>query len=322
MGRPLRIEFPGALYHVTSRGNERKSIFLDDADRFRFLEILKDYHGRYNILLHSFVLMDNHYHLILETPKGNLLKVMHGINGGYTSYFNRRYERSGHLFQGRYKGILVEKDAYLLQLSRYVHMNPVRAKIVKKPEQYRWSSYPSYIGKEKEYKWVEYSWILSNFGKDGSSAKNGYREYVEESFNKDMENPAKNLYGQLILGSDEFIERIREMFSGKTISKEIVERKRLLKSPLPEDIIEKVAKAFGVNRDLIKEKNIRGNVARKAAIYLVQRYCNLRNDETGKIFGDLHCSAVSKVSTRFKEELANNKALAKITRRVESIVKT
>ncbi|MDI6802057.1 MAG: transposase [Thermodesulfovibrionales bacterium] len=318
----MRIEFPGALYHITSRGNERKSIFLDDADRLRFLEILKDYHDRYSILIHSFVLMDNHYHLILETPKGNLLKVMHGINGRYTGYFNRKYERSGHLFQGRYKGILVEKDTYLLQLSRYVHMNPARAKIVKKPEQYRWSSYPAYIGKDKEYKWVEYSWILSNFEKEGKSAKNKYRKYVEESFNKDMEDPAKNLYGQLILGRDEFIEKIRGMFSGKCISKEIVERKRLLKSPTPEDIIEKVAEAFGVDRDLINEKNIRGNVARKAAIYLVQRYCNLRNDEISKIFGDLHCSAISKVSTRFKEELAKNKALAKIIRRLESIVKT
>jgi len=198
--------------------------------------------------------MDNHYHLILETPKGNLLKVMHGINGGYTGYFNRKYGHSGHLFQGRYKGILVEKDAYLLQLSRYVHMNPVRAKIAKKLDQYRWSSYPAYIGKETEHKWVEYSWILSTFGKGRESAKRKYREYVEESLDKGIENPAKNLDGQIILGSEEFIEKIREMFKGKTISREITERKRLLKSPSPEDIIETAAKIFGVNRDLIKGK--------------------------------------------------------------------
>jgi len=247
---------------------------------------------------------------------------MHGINGGYTGYFNRKYEHSGHLFQGRYKGILVEKDAYLLPLSRYVHMNPVRAKIVKKPEQYRWSSYPGYVGKEKEYKWVEHSWILSNFGKDGETARRKYREYVEESFNKDMETPAKNIYGQIILGSNEFIEKIREMFRGKTISKEIIGRKRLLKSPSPEDIIEKVVEVFGGDRNLINGKNIRGNVARKAAIYFVQRYCDVRNEETGRLFGEIHCSAVSKVSARFKEELANNKELAKLARKIESIVKT
>src|SRR4030065_2926531 len=156
MGRPLRVEYRGALYHITSRGNERKKIFVDDGDRKKFLAILEDYHNRYGILIHSFVLMDNHYHLILETPRANLLKVMHGINGGYTGYFNRKYNRSGHLFQGRYKGILVEKDAYLVQLSRYVHLNPVRAKIVERPEQYRWSSYPGYIGTSGDCPWVEY----------------------------------------------------------------------------------------------------------------------------------------------------------------------
>ncbi len=274
MGRPLRIEFPGALYHITSRGNERKNIFHDDSDRLRFFEFLKDYHDRYGILLHSFVLMDNHYHLILETPKGNLLKVMHGINAGYTGYFNRKYERSGHLFQGRYKGILVEKSAYLLQLSRYLHMNPVRARIVKKPEQYRWSSYPSYIGKEKEHKWVKYSWILSTFGKGKEAAKRKYRKYVEESLDKGMENPLKNLYGKVILGSEEFIEKIKGMYKGKTVSKEILERKRLLTILSPEDVIETVERVFGVNRELMNIKNLRGNAARKTAIYLVQRYCS------------------------------------------------
>lgn len=322
MGRPLRIEYPGALYHITSRGNERKSIFLDDADRFKFFEILKNYHDRYNILIHSFVLMNNHYHFILETPKGNLLKVMHGINGGYTGYFNRKYKRSGHLFQGRYKGILVEKDAYLQQLSKYVHLNPVRAKIVERPEQFRWSSYTAYIGKEKEDKWVEYSWILSNFGKNRDAAKRKYREYVEESLNKDLENPSKDLHGQIILGSDEFIEKIRELFRGTTISKEIVECKRLLKRPTPEDIIKKVTEAFGIDVDLINEKNIRGNSARKAAIYLAQRYCDLKNEEIGKIFGGIHYSTVSKVSARFKEELADNKKLGNLIRTVVSNVKT
>jgi chromosomal replication initiation ATPase DnaA len=145
---------------------------------------------------------------------------------------------------------------------------------------------------------------------------------IEESFNKDMEKAAKNLYGQIILGSDKFIEKIREMFRGKTIGKEITERKRLLKSPSPEDIIEKVVEVFGVDRDLINGRNIKGNAARKAAIYLVQRYCDVRNEETGRLFGEIHCSAVSKVSARFKEELANNKELAKLVRKVESIVKT
>jgi REP element-mobilizing transposase RayT len=114
MGRPIRIEYKGALYHITSRGNERRKIFLDEKDRTKFLRILADYYDRYGILIHAYVLMDNHYHLILETPKGNLLKVMHGLNGSYTGYFNRRHGRVGHLLQGRYKAILIEKDTYLV----------------------------------------------------------------------------------------------------------------------------------------------------------------------------------------------------------------
>ncbi len=110
MGRPLRVEFSGAVYHITCLGNEKKRVFLDDTDRQKFLKILEDYHERYGILVHSYILMDNNYHLILETPKGNILKVMHGINSSYTGYFNRKHNRSGQLFQGRYKAILVEKD--------------------------------------------------------------------------------------------------------------------------------------------------------------------------------------------------------------------
>jgi len=124
MGRPLRIEYPGALYHITSRGNEKRKIFFDDEDKQKFLEILKDYHDRFNILIHSYSLMDNHYHLILETPKGNLLKIMHGINSNYTGYFNRKYGRAGHLFQGRYKGILIDKDEYLVQLGNMIISSP------------------------------------------------------------------------------------------------------------------------------------------------------------------------------------------------------
>ena len=118
--------------------------------------------------------MDNHYHLVIETPQGNLLKVMHGLNGGYTGYYNRRYGRSGHLFQGRYKGIIVDKDEYLVSLSRYVHLNPVRARIVEKPEHYKWSSYSGYVVMGKELKWMEYSWILSRFGRDREGAIKRY----------------------------------------------------------------------------------------------------------------------------------------------------
>jgi len=170
MGRPLRIEYPGALYHITSRGNEKKSIFLDEADREKFLHILKEYHNRHGILVHAYGLMDNHYPLLLETPRGNLLKVKHGINGRHTGYFNRKYQRVGHLFQGRSRALLVDKDQYLLPLSQYIHLNPVRAGIVDRAEV-------------------------------------NYRKYVSEAVHG-SENPLRNIFGQAAAFGDNSQERV------------------------------------------------------------------------------------------------------------------
>lgn len=322
MGRPLRIEYPGALYHITSRGNEKRKIFKDDKDRTTFLNILKDYHDRFGILVHSYVLMDNHYHLILETPKGNLLKVMHGINSRYTIYFNRRHKRSGHLFQGRYKAIIVDKDEYLIPLSRYVHLNPVRARMVEKPEQYKWSSYRGYMGKGKEDNWVEYSWVLSKFGQRRKIAGQKYREYTEEGLIVKIESPLKDLLGQVVLGGDEFKEKIMEYLEGKHISQEIVERKRFEKRALPDDIVKEVAKKFGMEDKEVRSRGRRGNIARLAAIYIMQRYSGISNEEIGKIFEGIHYSAVSKASVRLKEKMTSDKKLSKLVKEITSNVKT
>ncbi len=147
MARPLRIEYPGAVYHVTSRGNEKKPIFKDDDDRASFLSILARVNKRYNWLCHAYCLMDNHYHLLLETPEGNLALGMRQLNGVYTQTFNKRHNRAGHLLQGRYKGILVQKDSHLLDVSRYVVLNPVRARMVETPDTWKWSSYRATAGK-------------------------------------------------------------------------------------------------------------------------------------------------------------------------------
>lgn len=142
MGRPLRIEYPGAFYHVTSRGNEKKEVFKSQKDREKFLSYLESATERYGAAIHVYCLMSNHYHLLVETPEGNLSQIMRHINGAYTNYFNTKRQRAGHLFQGRYKAILVEKDAYSLELSRYIHLNPVRAGMVQLPEDYRWLRNP------------------------------------------------------------------------------------------------------------------------------------------------------------------------------------
>jgi putative transposase len=321
MGRPVRIEYAGALYHITSRGNERKKIFLDVEDRIRFMNLLREYHDRYGIRIHSYVLMDNHYHLILETPMGNLLKVMHGINGGYTGYFNRKYKRVGHLFQGRYKAILVEKESYLVPLSRYVHLNPVRAGLARRPEGYRWSSYRGYIGKEKEEDWMEYGWVLSQFAETRKRAGWKYKGYVEEGLKGELESPLKSVYGQVVLGGDDFIQRIKGVLRGRLLSAEIIERKKLVERPSIEDIIRELRKRFRIRGEDLFAKGSRANTARKVAVYLAHRYTGLSNKEIGERFGGIEASGVSKASARVKEEMASDKKLSKLVSELDSSFK-
>ena len=181
MARQLRIQFSGALYHITSRGNEKKDIFQRDDDRGKFLTYLKEAKERYRFLLYAYALMNNHYHLLIETPLANIAQIMHYINTSYTVYFNRKNRRYGHLFQGRYKAILVDKDNYLLELSRYIHLNPVRANLVTGPEDYRWSSYRDYIQvTDGESGLAEVESILGYFSSEAGIDKYEYRRFVEE----------------------------------------------------------------------------------------------------------------------------------------------
>jgi len=322
MGRPLRIEYPGALYHITSRGNERKQIFLDHGDRTAFLAILADYHYRYDTYIHSFVLMGNHYHLILETARGNLLQVMHGINGSYTGYFNRKYSRSGHLFQGRYKAILVDKDAYLLQLTRYVHLNPVKAGIVEEPERFAWSSYPGFIGKGNKYDWVEYSWVLGQFGPDEQMASQEYKSFVDSGLKAEQGSLFNGVRGQVILGDERFLEKTKKLLAGRQISREIVERKNLRTAPRPEEIIALVAKTCGMQEQSVTESGGKDNKARKIAMYLVYQYSGLGNNDIGQLFGGIHYSAVSKAVARLKQDMRDDNTLASFVEKIKSHVKT
>jgi len=160
MGRPLRIEYAGAFYHITSRGNERRSIFRTKGDYERFIGYLESATERYGARIHCFCLMPNHYHLLLETPRANLHAILHHLNTSYTNYFNAKTGRVGHLFQGRYRAILVEKDVYALELSRYIHLNPFRANLIKDPSDYPWSSYLAYVERGKGWEWLQTEFIL------------------------------------------------------------------------------------------------------------------------------------------------------------------
>ncbi len=219
MARPLRIEYPGALYHVTSRGNARSNIYLDDNDRELFLDTLADVIQRFNWICHAYCLMDNHYHLVIETPEPNLSQGMRQLNGVYTQRFNRRHHRVGHVFQGRYKAILVERDAYLLELLRYVVLNPVRAGMVKNAEAWVWSSYRATSGKTPSPAWLNTRWVLAQFGKQRNRCISRYVQFVNEDTARE---PIWNdLNGQIYLGRANFVARIKSQLSDTTDLSEI-----------------------------------------------------------------------------------------------------
>src|SRR5512137_282677 len=163
MARALRLELAGGLYHVTSRGDRREDIFLDDADRLAWLEVFAQTCKRFNWVCHAWCLMGNHYHIVIETIEGNLAQGMRHLNGVYTQTFNRTHQRVGHVFQGRYKAVIVEKDSYLLELARYVVLNPLRAGMVKDIADWQWSSYAAMLGIQPAPEWLQTDWILGQF---------------------------------------------------------------------------------------------------------------------------------------------------------------
>jgi len=203
MARPLRLEYPGAVYHVTSRGNARQDIVMDDRDRTLFLERLAHVIDRFGWRCHAFCLMDNHYHLLIETPQPNLSRGMRQLNGTYTQAVNRRHQRVGHLFQGRFTAILVEKEAHLLELCRYVVLNPVRAKLVNHPRLWAGSSYRETAGERTAPAWLSTDWILGHFGARQREAQMRYRQFVAEG--RAESRPWEQLTGQIYLGSEAFI---------------------------------------------------------------------------------------------------------------------
>lgn len=218
MSRPLRLEYAGAVWHVTSRGNERKEVFRDDGDRTKFLSILGRTVNLFGWDIHAYVLMGNHYHLLLETPQPSLSRGMRQLNGVYTQAFNRRHKRVGHLFQGRFTSILVEKDSHLLELVRYVVLNPVRAAMVRSARDWPWSSYRATAGFMKPPDWMSVDWTLRQFGTNRTQAGERYRAFVSDG-NGAGYDPWGGVRGQIYLGTDDFIKEAREKIRGKRVGR-------------------------------------------------------------------------------------------------------
>lgn len=303
MARPLRIEYEGALYHLTGRGNRRELIFADETDCQRFVQLLEESLKRYRIVLHAYVLMGNHYHLLAETELGNLGRWMHWLVTSYTVWFNRRHRRAGHLFQGRYKSILLEGKDYLLTLSRYIHLNPVRGVRLGKGElserrarlrAWRWSSYRGYAGLAKPEGMVEEGLVLGEMGGTRSKRRVEYRRFVEEGLVEPMASPLERAKWGAVLGDEDFQQRMRDRLSGWKEKKREVKAVRDCK-PMEEPgrIVHAVARAYGLGADNVREQTGRKQEAKGVATTLVWDLCALSLREVGEYFGGMDYAAVA-----------------------------
>ena len=268
-----------------SRGNERKPIVRDDADREKRLDWLRRTVETYGWRLHAVVLMSTHDHLFVETPEPNLSAGMQYLNGSYTSYFNRRHRRSGHLFQGRFKGHLVEEDGYFLEVSRYIHLNPVRAKMVARPEAYRWSSYQGYVRAKDALPWISYGRVLGEFGRDGPAARRAYARFVRAGVDEPPPSPWVGASGGLLVGSDGFVAKMRRLLRDRPDDAGLPQLVPLKPRPTLEDIVDGVATYFGHDRSQWRPGRRVDDASRAVAAYLARRRFRYRASEVAEALG-------------------------------------
>lgn len=283
MARPLRIEYPGAWYHVMNRGAGRKPIFKTAAQRSYFLALLADVHERFHAEIHAYCLMGNHYHLLVRTPEGNLQRIMRHINGVYTQYFNRTEKRDGALFRGRYKAILVDAEAYWLELSRYIHRNPLEAHITRRLDDYRWSSYPAYVEEVKPPAWLETGYVLGALGQRNQKAR--YKAFVSGDTNAALKAFYDRSKVGPILGDEPFKQRaLREAVEHPDVPAVRAARQR----PTATDIVQTVARYYGVKpKTLYQSARGRGvkTPARSLAMYLCQARADMTLARIAEHFG-------------------------------------
>ncbi len=322
MARQLRIQYPGAVYHITCRGNARQTIYKDNKDRKEFLEILKDSQKIYSIIIYSYVLMSNHYHLLLETPKGNVSDYMRHLNMRYTSHYNRRHKKVGHLFQGRFKSILVDKDTYLTMLSRYIHLNPVKIKSMKRiPYEekikylrtYKWSSLAGYTSKRKKQDFIDYDLVLEEYGGDNEEGRKAYSFMISMDISGDMDLKDK-IVGQSIIGRDEFIEQVLDKHLKKdSDSREQPSFRELHGLKAGEEIIRAVEEETGKGLEEIKKAK---GIERSILMDMLYRSGGLRGTEIGNIL-KVDYSTVSQRRNKLRDRLKKDKKLTQLINRIE-----
>jgi len=296
MSRPLRVEYEGAVYHVTSRGNTGQNIYTHDRDRQKFLTLLAREIEQQRWLCHSYCLMGSHYHLLLETPEPNLSRGMKRLNANYSQWFNYHYHRHGHLLQGRYKAILVEKESYLLELTRYVVLNPVRARMVEEAKRWPWSSYRATAGIGTPPRWLCTKWILSHFGMNTKRARRGYRQFVQDGLQ--VSSPWKDVRGRIFLGSEAFLRVIGARIEETEDTVEQIPHDMMVPHrPTAKAIIERLAHSLRVAPEELFNRR-KEREAFQLVVYLLRRVANLPLGEVADMAG-VSRSRISQIQKRF-----------------------
>lgn len=326
MSRPLRIEFENAYYHVSCRGNDRCRIFRDDEDRLAFLQHLGRSAEMYGVRLLCFTLMDNHFHLVLRTPLANLSQFMRRFNVSYTMAFNRRHHRSGHLYQGRYHAVVVDRDSYLLEVSRYVHLNPIRTRAMAEKNvgqktaflaRYSWSSYGGYIALRRRHQFVDYSEVLDLFGGDTPASRKRYGAFVEEGITARIENPFERAVGRLILGGEQFVERVRGYLDKAQQVRELPALRPLSWDADAELALEIAAESVGVPAEHLVSRG-HASVERALAMEALYRHLGVSQAKIGMMFGGIDYSTVSVIRKNILGRLEEDKQLRSAFARITS----
>lgn len=320
MARPLRIEYPGAWYHIMNRGRHREKLFDDVKDYRAFISILRESTTLLSVGVAAYCLMPNHYHLLVHTPLGNLSRFMRRVGGVYAQQYNHRHGLDGALFKGRYKSILVEADAYLLQLVRYIHMNPLEAGIVSKLDEYEWSSHKGYVSSAPKWSWLSKEKVLSMLGSSRSRPAASYLALMRAGNPEEVADFYSRKKISPILGGEDFLEWVREQFSEEKTNSDVPDSDIL--APDVDKILETVSRAYRVDVDTILQPH-RGktNEARLVAIYLMRK-CTLGKTATiaSRFRMSRHTSVCSAVA-RTEASLRKNPRLAEIVHRLESLIK-
>ncbi len=309
MPRPLRIEYPGACYHVIDRGWGRRHIFKTDEQRRYFLQLLADTAEQFQAEWHAYCLMDRQYHLMLRTPEGNLQRIMRHINGLYTQFFNRRDRRAGALFRGRYKSVLIDAETYWLKLSRYIHRYPLDTRVVARLEDHRWSSYPCYIGAEKAPPWLATGHIQNSLGKRNRHAR--YRDFAAGEPDRALRIFYNAGRLRAVLGDDLFRRQISE---GAQPSLGPAELNAAKPRPDWQTIVEQVCRRYAVEEELIwrsKRGRAATSPARSVAMYLCHKLADMRLSEIAQLFGLASFASAGASIRRVRMRIPLDKQLAK-----------